>query len=1152
MRSFSTLATDCASAGSGAADPAPAGALLRQAIALGLSLVAGLLLVAPLLQQAAGAATYAALHALIASFAVVVALLIFAIGWPASIQPQPANVVLLAAAFLAVGLLTLLHMLAYAGMPPFSPMANAEKAIFFWLTARLVSAIALLTLVLCPCNQPAGIYLRSAALAGSLGLVGLSAWVGSWPADQLPLAFIPGIGLTPLKTAIERLIAGLFLGATLLLLARRRLARSFNVPSLFFALLTLTASEICFSLSGQVNDGLHLLGYSYKTIAGIFLYHALFVGAIHTPCQNYAALQNSRARFHALDSALEEIIFILDREGRYTDIYGRWSARMGLSREMALGRTFQEIMGAEAAAVHVAANARAMAGESLLYDWTAPGPDGVRHFQTSLAPVRDPAGAITGLIGLSREVTDLKRAEAAAARQAEQRRRLLEVARSLLTTPAVEAILPQIHAALHPVVGYTSAIIYWYDAEAQVLRPAHFTTVDGWMDAAVDWPIPLGAGIIGAAAQSGRGELICHAERDPRAIYPPGVSVSCDHLITVPLHARGALIGMFVIMRDADPPFTPDDLDLVQLFAGYAALALANARLFEQVAQAEAHLRAAIDGSLDAFMTMRCVRDEQGRIIDFVVTDMNQQAAKHIGQPRTWLLGRSLRQVPAFVTAAHQLETIAAVVETGAPHESVVALHLPDGQTVWTQQQIVPLADGVAVSFRNVTERLRMEQALRDREETYRGFVEQSAEGLLLTDEQGVIIEFNAALAQQTGLARAEALGLPIWDLQVRLALPEMRTPATVAQVRAGFANVLAHGTAPMLDRPIEMRFLRPDGSARVVLQTLFAIQTARGFRLGGISRDITERHVMEQALRKSEERLSLVLEASNDGFWDWNIVTGEVHFSARWAGMLGYTLDEIASHINAWEQLLHPDDTPMVQERLVAHMAGRAPRYEVEHRLQTRTGEWRWILNRGQVMSRDADGRPLRIAGTHTDISERKALEAALHERQDELRAVNGQLRQLAITDGLTGLLNHRAFKEALTTLMDEQTAQPLALILLDIDHFKRYNDTYGHPAGDAALRIVASLLRGAVRANDIVARYGGEEFAVLAPGADAAAALKIAERCREALARHPWPLAAMTASLGVASVIPSTSSPGQLIAAADTALYAAKRAGRNCTRAA
>jgi two-component system sensor histidine kinase/response regulator len=155
------------------------------------------------------------------------------------------------------------------------------------------------------------------------------------------------------------------------------------------------------------------------------------------------------------------------------------------------------------------------------------------------------------------------------------------------------------------------------------------------------------------------------------------------------------------------------------------------------------------------------------------------------------------------------------------------------------------------------------------------------------------------------------------------------------------------------------------------------------------IVRNITERKRAEEALRESEERLKLVLEGAELGTWDQNMKTGEVIRNRRWAEMLGYTLEEIDSHTDAWKVLIHPDDLPAVNRITQDHRAGRTPFLRCEHRLRTKSGEWKWILNCGRIIQRDKDGKPLRAAGTHMDITERKRAEEALKASEERYRAL-------------------------------------------------------------------------------------------------------------------------------------------------------------------
>ncbi|WP_413172277.1 response regulator [Anabaena azotica] len=149
---------------------------------------------------------------------------------------------------------------------------------------------------------------------------------------------------------------------------------------------------------------------------------------------------------------------------------------------------------------------------------------------------------------------------------------------------------------------------------------------------------------------------------------------------------------------------------------------------------------------------------------------------------------------------------------------------------------------------------------------------------------------------------------------------------------------------------------------------------------------DVTQRKQAENALRLSEERLKLALNAVDEGLWDWNLVTGEVYRSPRWFTMLGYAPEELNNDIKLKIQLIHPEDLPLMQQRLIAHLKGKTPFYEAEVRFLTKSGEWKWILDRGKLVGRDSQGRAMRMVGTHIDITERKLSQAALQQQNEEL----------------------------------------------------------------------------------------------------------------------------------------------------------------------
>ncbi len=203
--------------------------------------------------------------------------------------------------------------------------------------------------------------------------------------------------------------------------------------------------------------------------------------------------------------------------------------------------------------------------------------------------------------------------------------------------------------------------------------------------------------------------------------------------------------------------------------------------------------------------------------------------------------------------------------------------------------------------------------------------------------------------------------------------------------------------------------------------------------------------------------------------------------------------------------------------------------------------GEMRFVRAE-MIPDRDEQGEIIGVIGIVTDLHERKGLEDALREAMERMEA-------RSLQDSLTGLGNHRAFMERLIEAERayERDETPCALLFFDVDSFKSFNDTYGHPAGDEVLRQVASLFKNEIRPGDLVARYGGEEFAVLLRGADEQEALHCAERLRHVVQNACWPLRNVTVSGGVACFSGLTPNGSSVLKFADNRLYHAKRCGRN-----
>ena len=329
------------------------------------------------------------------------------------------------------------------------------------------------------------------------------------------------------------------------------------------------------------------------------------------------------------------------------------------------------------------------------------------------------------------------------------------------------------------------------------------------------------------------------------------------------------------------------------------------------------------------------------------------------------------------------------------------------------------------------------------------------------------------------------------------------------------------------------------------VRETAYAVRDAQGqvVYYEGTVEDITERHLAANALSDSETRWRLALDAAGDGVWDWRVQTGEEFYSDRLLHMFGFKRGELAHSVAALDERTHPDDLAQMAVDREAHFSGRTPTYVNEHRVRCKDGSWKWVLSRGMVVSRDAQGQPLRMIGTHTDITQRKHAEELIWHQ--------------AHIDALTGLPNRRMLRQRLNEALAHarQTESALAVVFMDLDNFKQVNDTLGHHEGDALLVEAAHRIQQHMGRTDTLARMGGDEFTLvlagLPAGADPVALLgPRLDGLLDAL-QQPYLLGQsevfVSASMGLAMYPADASQIEDLLRHADQALYAAKGAGRN-----
>ncbi|WP_235440851.1 PAS domain S-box protein, partial [Limnoraphis robusta] len=280
--------------------------------------------------------------------------------------------------------------------------------------------------------------------------------------------------------------------------------------------------------------------------------------------------------------------------------------------------------------------------------------------------------------------------------------------------------------------------------------------------------------------------------------------------------------------------------------------------------------------------------------------------------------------------------------------------------------------------LRDISTRQLIENALRESEARFQTFMNHSPAAAWITDANGLVVYVSQTYLRSFDLPTDNLIGKSIFELY----------PTSIAQDY--FNNIQTVAKTLQVLKVIEIA-PRLDKSLGHFLVYKFPIPDLSGdLLIGGVAIDITQQHQAEIALQLSEERLQLALEASGDGLWDWDLSTGKVYLNSYYQEMLGYPPEELIMNTMVWENMIHPDDKSRVFECLNAHLQDPSVNYNFDYRVRCKSGEWKWVANYGKVVLRAPQGKPLRMIGTHKDISDRKQTELALRQAMEAAEAAN------------------------------------------------------------------------------------------------------------------------------------------------------------------
>lgn len=698
--------------------------------------------------------------------------------------------------------------------------------------------------------------------------------------------------------------------------------------------------------------------------------------ALRTQERQQLVLRQSESHFRALADNVPDVVVRMDRDGRHLYANPAVQQATGLPPEAFIGKTNAELgMPAESVALWMATLRRAFAQRrSERLEFAYPGPRGLRHWESAIAPEPVEAGAPPTALVISRDITERKQAEAD---RAAMSRRLVDLLETMSD-------------------GFVALDRQW---RYQVVNRK-------------------AGDMLGRDAASLIGKHIWTE-------FPEGVGQPFHRA-----YERAMNDGVTVVLDEYYAPWdrwfenrihpSPDGISIFFTDVTERVRAADALRQSEQRLREAQHLAVIGSWGLDLRSGALQWSDEVFRIFEI---DPTRFGASY----------------EAFLAAIHPQDREAVdlayrrSVDERSDYEITHRLLLGDGRIkhVHEQGRSFYADDGTPVrsvgTIQDVTERVKAEQALRDSERRFRALVELSSDWYWQTDAEHRFVLREGAILARMGIPPAADYGLCRWEMPdfVNMTVSDWAAHRTALDRREEFRNLLLARRSP--DGRIHWATI----SGRPIFDDFGAFV---GYH--GIGRDITEQVTAARTMRESEERLRLALQAANQGLYDLDLRTGDAVVSPEYTRMLGWEPEEFRETNAFWRERLHPDDRAGVLQVFEDYVAGRRSDYRVEFRQRTKDGGWKWILSQGQIKERDAQGQPVRMLGTHTDITAIKQMQAAQTESEARLKYLLGRAPTVIYTARAEGDYAATYYSPNLADMLGWQPAEFLQDGAFWLDH--------------------------------------------------------------------------------------------------------------------
>ena len=704
-------------------------------------------------------------------------------------------------------------------------------------------------------------------------------------------------------------------------------------------------------------------------------------------------------------------------------------------------------------------------------------------------------------------------------------RALFEISNAVHTTDCLDDLYAAIHISLKKILNLENVAVVIYHREKDSITFPYFVDEKDANPGEIP-DISQKQSLTARVINAGKPlifyeEDILQKRREDMTAAPLG-SVS-KVWAGAPLAVRGQVFGALVVQSyRSREDFRTADLALLNSVAEFIAVAIERKRTEKELQASEAKFRDLFDTMPNGFYTA----SPEGYYMD-----ANPVFVKMLGYAGLDELKSVHIPTDVYVHDGdenHDRDKNPEFVDG----QEIYRVRRKDGQIIWVEDnaRYIKNEDG-AVLFRqgicrDITRRKKIEDALHESESRFRAVFDHSYDAIFIHEPDGRLIDVNKTMLRMFCVSYNEALTYTVDDYTG----PEVRMEV----VQRNWARVMA---GEDLLFPWQAR--RPkDGSLfDVEIYLTRIILGGRTLILFNV-RDITEQKQAEKALRASEEKYRLLFENSVESIFQTTPDAQYLSVNPSFLKLFGFgSREELLGHFkNIGKQYVNPED----REKFRKMIEGEDVVRDFETRLLKKDGAPVWVCLNARTV-RDDGGAPLYYEGFMQDITERK-------QAQDELY-------QVAIHDHLTGICNRRYVFERLNVIIEERQREirDFSLSIIDLDFFKKINDTHGHPAGDFILREFAAILSAGFRPYDLVGRYGGEEFIVVAMNTDIRQIHKMLERLREIVRDRIFEFGGTQIRVTFSAGIANTGEPDlemtveALIRKADERLYLAKQQGRD-----